>query len=298
MLLLTTLLNPIEWFRAYRFHRQNAKFDKSSYDLELYLYSKILTNDMLHYGYFEDTEVKPENISLKMLEDAQVHYAKNIIAQIKDENNLILDVGCGMGGLAKMLDDKGMKVEVLTPNKNQVEHISKKYPNLKRYHCKFENIATVNQYGTIINSESLQYISLKDAFDKVEKLLLPGGRWIIVDYFRTNETGINKSGHLLSTFRHKYESESWKIVYEQDITRNVVPTIAFVNMYAERFLQPLKHFAFEKLRFKKAWLYYLVRGFRENIDAKIKKERASIDPVMFIKEKKYMLFVLEKNLVH
>jgi hypothetical protein len=124
---------------------------------------------------------------------------------------------------------------------------------------------------------------------------MPGGRWIIVDYFRTNETGINKSGHLLSAFYQKCQTNNWRIVFEQDITKNVVPTIAFVNMYADRFLQPLKHFAFEKLRFKKAWLFYLVRGMREKIDAKIQKERASIDPVMFLNEKKYVLFVLERK---
>jgi len=296
MSLLYKLLNPIQWFKAYRFHQQNAKFDKSTYDLELYLYSKILKNDMLHYGYFEDTAVKPESISLQLLEDAQIRYAQNIIDQIKDNKNLILDVGCGMGGLASMMMDKRLSVEVLTPNKNQIDHISQKYPQLKRYHCKFEALETTSNYGTIINSESLQYIALDDAFALTEKMLLPGGRWIIVDYFRTKDSGINKSGHLLDTFYHKCQTNHWSIAYELDITRNVVPTIAFVNMYAERFLEPLKHFAFEKLRYKKAWIFYLVKDAMQSIDAKIKKERASIDPVMFVNEKKYILFVLERKL--
>ena len=29
------------------------------------LYAKIITNDMLHYGYFEDVDVNPETISIK-----------------------------------------------------------------------------------------------------------------------------------------------------------------------------------------------------------------------------------------
>lgn len=57
---ITPFINPIEWVRAYRFNKQNAKFDKSSYDLELYLYSKILNNNMLHWGYFEDIDVKAD----------------------------------------------------------------------------------------------------------------------------------------------------------------------------------------------------------------------------------------------
>jgi SAM-dependent methyltransferase len=287
--------NPVEWFRAYRFHKSNAKFDKSMYDLELFLYSKILRNNMLHYGYFDDPSINPDEISFKLLEDAQEKYAQNIIDQITDNSNLVLDVGCGMGGLAKMMHDKGLAVEVLTPNKNQIEHINKNQPYLTSHNCKFEKFETEKQYGTVINSESLQYIPLDMAFDKLNKILLPGGRWIIVDYFRLTADGVNKSSHLLSTFHQKVNDNGWKIVYEHDITANVLPMLQFINMYFERFLMPVKHFAYEKLRFKKGWLYYLTRKVRNYIDAKIEKERASIDPVKFTSEKKYILFVLEKN---
>lgn len=292
---ITPFFNPIEWFRAYKFHKANAKFDKSQYDLELFLYSKILKNNMLHYGYFEDPDIKPEDISLKMVEDAQENYANNIINQIKDDQNPVLDVGCGMGGLAQMMHDKGLTVEVLTPNKNQIEFINHNQPYLTSHNCRFEDYSGEGQFGTIINSESLQYIPLNQAFALVDKLLLPSGRWIIVDYFRTNDNGINKSSHLLEDFLKHVEGHNWNIVYEQDITANALPTLKFANMYLERFLNPVKHFAYEKLRYKKAWLYYLTGRLRESIEKKIVKEQASIDPNKFANEKKYILFVLEKK---
>ncbi len=288
-------INPVEWFKAYKFHKENSKFDKSQYDLELFLYSKILKNNMLHYGYFEDPNINPEDISLKMVEDAQENYANNIIAQIKDNDNEILDVGCGMGGLAKMMFNKGLKVEVLTPNKNQIEFIKHNQPSLTAHNCRFEDYKGEKQFGTVINSESLQYIPLKDAFQILDRVLLPGGRWIIVDYFRVNANGINKSSHLLESFQKHIIDNNWKIVYEQDITLNVLPTLKFANMYLERFLMPVKHFAYEKLRFKKAWLYYLTERLRGSIEKKIIKEQASIDPTKFTNEKKYILFVLEKK---
>lgn len=293
---LSPFFNPVQWVKAYRFHKQNSKFDKSSYDLELYLYSKILTNNMLHYGYFDDVDVKPETISFKQIEDAQVRYAENIINQIKDQNNPVLDVGCGMGGLGEMMHKTGLKnIEVLTPNKNQIEFIKKTYPYLTTHNCKFEDYpANDNKFGTVINSESLQYIKLDDAFDKVNKVLLPDGRWIIVDYFRLNTDGICKSAHMLDTFKAKVKEHGWQIVYEQDITLNVLPTLKYAYMYVERFLMPIKHFALEKLRYKKGWLYYLTGNFRDKIDSKIVKESASIDPQKFINEKKYILFVLER----
>lgn len=287
-------INPIAWYKAYQFSKENAKFDKSSYDLELYLYSKILSNNMLHYGYFDDVKIEPDEISIKEFEKAQVRYAELIINQIKDSENKILDVGCGMGGLSKMMVDKGLKVEDLTPNKNQITFINKTMPDVKTYNCKFEELNIDIKYGTIINSESLQYIPLQTAFEKVSNITTENPRWIITDYFRFNNDGINKSSHLLSEFIKAVETNGWKIIYEQDITPNILPTLKLINLYAERFLIPIKHFAFEKLRFKKPKLFFMTKDIREKLDAKLIKETAAINPEMFLKEKKYMMFVLEK----
>lgn len=290
-----SFLNPLEWIRAIIFSKNNSKFNKSTYDLELYLYSKILTNNMLHYGYFEDTLIETETISLKQLEDAQIKYAENIIEHIVDINNPILDVGCGTGGLSELIHQKNLYVESLTPNRNQIDFINKNFKHLTTHNCKFENFVPNKKYGTVINSESLQYISLDEAFENVEQMTLPNGRWIIVDYFRLNDEGINKSGHLIKSFREKLQESNWRIINEHDITLNVLPTLSFIYMYLDRLLFPIKHFAYEKFRYKSPKLYYMSGKLRKYIDNKIKKESASIDPELFIKEKVYMFYVLEKN---
>jgi cyclopropane fatty-acyl-phospholipid synthase-like methyltransferase len=292
---LTPFFNPVAWFKAWRFHKRNAAFDKSTYDLELHLYSKILNNNMLHWGYFENIQADPGDISLKQFEAAQQAYARNLLEQIADKKAPVLDVGCGMGGLAEMLRDHSIPVEVLTPNKNQISFISQKHPELCHHRCKFEDFEAVRHYGTIINSESLQYIKLEEAFNKVDSIILPKARWIITDYFRTEETTDNKGSHLLSDFKQKISEHGWNIVLEKDITANVLPTIAYVNLYIERFLLPLRHYAYEKLRYKQAWLFYLSERIRKSIDAKIDKERRSVDPALFVTQKRYMFFVLEKK---
>ncbi|MCF8429636.1 MAG: methyltransferase domain-containing protein [Bacteroidia bacterium] len=292
---ISTFLNPINWFKAYQYHKQNANYDKSSYDLELYLYSKILKNDMLHWGYFEDINIAPDAISVRDVEEAQMKYAENIMNLIDDKQGLVLDVGCGMGGLSAMLKQNGINVEALTPNVNQKTHIETKYKGLICHHAKFEDFKSEQKYNTIINSESLQYINLDIAIEHVDKFMDIGGRWIIVDYFRKNQDGINKSGHLEENFLSKIANKGWKITYEKDITLNVLPMSKFIYMYADRFLIPLKHFAFEKLRFKKAWLYYLTENLRSGIDKKMTKEFAAIDPEKFLREKKYAMYVVERN---
>ena len=289
------LINPVKWVKAYRLKKKDGQYDKSQSDLELNLYSKILKNDMLHYGYFEDTEIAPESITIKSVEDAQIKYAQNIVDLITDKKGLILDVGCGMGGLSAILTAQKYNVEALTPNRNQIRHIQNKYKTIPVHNCKFEDVSETKIYKTVINSESFQYINLEKGLIKINAITEPGAKWIITDYFRLHNDGINKSSHLLTDFISTIEKSNWKIVYQQDITPNILPMLRFLNIYVERFLFPIKNFAFEKLRYKQGFLYYLTQELREGIDGKIYKEVASIDPVKFENEKKYMIFALERK---
>ncbi len=295
MNILYPFLNPLQWIKAGRYAKQNTGYDKSNYDLELYLYSRMLTNNMLHYAYFDDIDTEPETISFEQFENAQLRYAENIIEHIEDKNNPVLDVGCGMGGLSELLSSRHYKVESLTPNKNQVDFIRSRAGHLVTHHCRYEQLKTEQRFGTIINAESLQYISLNEAFKKSDEIILSQGRWIIVDYFGLDNNGLNKKPHNLETFYQKARENNWNIAYEHDITLNILPTLTYINMYVNRFLLPVKHFAFEKLRYKRPRLFYLSGRLREYIDRKIEKEIKTVNPEVFRKERKYMLIVLEKG---
>ncbi len=292
---LKKLINPIELFKAYMFHKKGTNHIKSSEDLELMLYSRIIRNDMLHYGYFEDTKIEPDCISIHDLENAQMKYVDLIEEQILDRENNVLDVGCGMGGLSKTLHNKGIKVQSLTPDNNQKNHIRIKYPDLTVHHMKFEDFKTNERFGTVINSESLQYIDLNTAFNSVSKLLTKNGRWIVTDYFRINNDGINKSGHLHEDFLKSIDANGWTIVHQNDMTLNSLPTLKFAITFIDRFVKPLAMFSNDKLKHKVGWLFYLTQELREGLSSKSKKELAALDPDKFIKEKKYMMYVLEKK---
>ena len=121
--MLISLLNPIKLVKAFIYHKKKSKYVKSSNDLELHFYSKILKNDMLHFGYFDDPDIDPESISISQVEDAQIKYAEKIIEEIEQKDRPVLDVGCGMGGLSGLLLHDGFIVESLTPNNNQIKYI-------------------------------------------------------------------------------------------------------------------------------------------------------------------------------
>jgi len=288
-------LNPVKLTQAYLYNRKSCKYNKSADDLELKLYSKIFRNDMIHYGYFDDIDITPEFISIGLFENAQRRYAEIIVEQIKDKKCCVLDVGCGMGGLSYYLLNSGFMVEALTPNKNQSKYIERMDHTLQCHNCKFESFSTDTKFGTVINSESLQYIPLDDAFERVERIITPDGRWIVTDCFQIKDHAQRKSVHALELFYQKAKEHSWNIIYERDITLNVLPTLKMVNVYVDRFLIPLSDYAEEKLKYKKAWLYYLTEQTRNSITGKLKKQVSLIDPEIFIAEKKYMLFVLENH---
>ncbi len=295
MSFLRKVLNPLELYRAYRFHKNQKKHIKSSEDQELLFYSKIISNDMLHYGYFDDINIESKDISLNDLEKAQMRYVEKIMNQILDKNGKILDVGCGMGGLSKILFDNGYQIESLTPDNNQKDYINNKYKDLIVHHMKFEDFNTKENYGTVINSESLQYIDLNVAFKIIDKILDNNGRWIVTDYFRIADSGINQSGHMHQDFLDSVKRYGWKVVYEEDITLNALPTLKFAMNFIHRFVTPLAEFINEKIKYKQAWLYYYTNKLRYKMYEKSEKELAALDPDKFIKEKKYMFYVLERQ---
>jgi cyclopropane fatty-acyl-phospholipid synthase-like methyltransferase len=288
--------NPVKLLQAYHFHKKTGRYDRTVNDLELKLYSKILKNDMLHLGYFDDVDTAPEFISIGHLEQAQDRYAEIIAEHILDKDLPVLDVGCGMGGLSNFLLTKGINVEALTPDRNQIDYIERLEHGPVCHHSRFEDFRTENKYGTVINSESLQYLNLDKTFRKVDHIILPGGRWIITDVFRRHEESSNQSGHRIGDLLCRIKEHGWKIAYERDITPNILPTLKLLHMYVDRYLIPLSHYAEEKFTYKKAWLFYLTKNIRQAISVKSKKEILAIQPELFVAEKKYMLYVLKKEI--
>ena len=294
--LFSPFFNPVTLVQAYRFHKRTGRYNRTVNDLELKLYSKILENDMLHYGYFDDINIAPDDISIARLEQAQNRYAEIIAGQILDQVLPVLDVGCGMGGLSIFLLSKGIKAEALTPDRNQIHYIEKLNNGLICHHSRFEEFVSAKKFGTVINSESIQYMNLAMTFRNVDHLISPGGRWIITDVFRIGDKSSTKSGHRITDFLEKIKEHGWQIVYEKDITPHILPTLKLLHMYVNRYLVPLSQYAEEKFTYKKAWLFYLTGNIRQAIAVKSRKEIRAIQPDIFVAEKRYMLYVLQKGL--
>lgn len=289
------LLNPLRIFRALNFHRAQKKYSKSSHDHELRLFSEMLSNDMLHFGYFEDINIEPERISPYDIESAQIRYAEILIGHILDKSLPVLDIGCGIGGIANLILKHGFTVELISPNAGQLDYIKKKYPSFVTFNTRFEEFHSDKKYGTLLNAESFQYIDMPAAFTKANSIISPGGRWIISDYFPIKICEERQSHTRFEKFEQLAREHGWQVVYKEDITYHVLPTLKFANMYIARVVNPIIFYLEKKLLVKMAWLHHLTREIREKLLSKLAKEFSKVDPDIFLAEKRYIIIVMEKS---
>jgi cyclopropane fatty-acyl-phospholipid synthase-like methyltransferase len=290
------LLLPPHIFRVISLQRNRKKHDRAADDAQLKLYHDILPGDFLHYGYFEDPNIDPLDMSFRMIYEAQDNYGRKLTSLITDFENPVFDVGCGMGGLLGQMNALNLKAIGLTPDKNQIKHIRHKYPN-EVIHAKFEEL-DANQYqdffGTLITSESLQYLKLDLALPIIQKVLKRGGKWIACDYFKTGEQG-EKSGHNWKVFEEKLHQFGFKISFQEDITAHILPTIGYAHHWATKIGIPLKNYAVGKLKVKAPGFYYALEEAIPQIDKKIDKNVLTVNPEVFAANKRYILMVIERS---
>ncbi len=299
MSILTTILKrfiyPQHLARVIQLQRNRKKKDRVYDDAQLKLYAQLLPKDFLHYGYFEDPHINPHDISISHIYKAQEDYGWQIVNQLTDYNNPILDIGCGMGGLISLLHTKNKQVVALTPDKNQVKYVTKKYAGTTVLDCRFEDMpgGYDAHFGTVITSESLQYLQLDKALPLINKILKPGGKWIACDYFKKGEAG-EKSGHNWKLFCERLQQNGFTITYQRDITPHILPTIAYAHMWATQIGMPIKEFIEGKLEVKAPGIFYALQPALPEINAKIDKNIATINPIVFAAHKEYILMVIER----
>lgn len=270
---------------------------KAVADAQLKLYSEILPGDFLNYGFHDDPRIAPEDLSLHEIQRAQTRYGQLLIDQISDPHRPVLDAGCGMGGLLNLLLAQGFTPTALTPDQAQLWHIRSQHPEAELVEGKFESIPLAryrHHFGTVITSESFQYIRLPAGLATLKEVLAPGGRWILCDYFRTCDTR-RRSGHDWDAFNQALAREGWKVVSERDITANVLPTVGYIHMWGERLAAPLFELIVQRLARKQPALHHLLAEVIEEWRSFLLDQLRVVDPEIFRREKKYMLMVIERR---
>lgn len=294
---LLKIISPVHLWKAFTVSRSRKRVDRSVEDPQLKLYDTILKTDFLHYGYFENSQKEAAEISFNDIRRAQVKYAELILQQVPSDAEAVLDVGCGMGGLIGMLLKKKLNVTGITPDRVQIDYIANKYPQATLIKSKFQKMSAEsfgNTFDVVIHSESLQYMGLEKAITKVKTILKKKGRWVVVDYFRTAEA-VEHSGHYWDNFQQKLKYNGLKIIYSQDITENIRPTLDYIYMWGNEIGKPVFDFLAGKLAKKHPAKYYLLTDVLNSLADKMDKNLQTVNPDIFIKNKKYILLSIERD---
>jgi cyclopropane fatty-acyl-phospholipid synthase-like methyltransferase len=292
MSVLMRALNMPGWVSHWLKHRKNAGVWNPADDLELQLYQSIFGNNFLHYGYFANPPASGEEISLAQIKQAMDDYAQLLVARVQ-ANEHVLDVGCGTGGLLTKLKAKGVHAVGLTPNLRHADHIESFMPGQKVVRSGFE-AATPQLAGApfdaVINSESFQYIDLHQGMQNVRAMLKPGGRWLVIDYFRLTTSAKNKSGHMLAEFDAALKQHGFTVTEEVDVNENVLPCLAYAKTLVERVALPMVRFSSDKFFLSHPVADYIFKpALKTKLDG-IKMD--TLDAEVFRREKRYKLYVL------
>ncbi|HEY9633964.1 MAG TPA: class I SAM-dependent methyltransferase [Coleofasciculaceae cyanobacterium] len=199
-------------------------------------YQGLTGSSYLHYGYWEPLPTSSEDLTVAQLPAAQEAYTAKLLTFIPEGINTVLDVGCGIGGNAAYLIDRGFTVEGLAPDLFQEEKFINNTKGRALFHLsRFEDFQGTRTYDLILFSESSQYIAADDLAYGAARLLKGGGYLLLADMMRTDtkyHEGIFSNCHVTGELQAALMQAGFKLVKAEDISKSIAPTI---DLYVETF---------------------------------------------------------------
>ncbi|WP_455223065.1 methyltransferase domain-containing protein [Kaarinaea lacus] len=225
-----------------------AKYKMTEQELGIALGQQLLGLQDLHYGLWdEELELNLANLSI-----AQRRFASLIASELPDPSvneTHVLDVGCGTGYILALLTQKGYQVDAASPSHFLIEQVKQRLAELpdstsKVFETNFENFPEQiyqQYYDVILFNESFHHIPMQRAFNKVQKLLKPGGLIIISDTFLADEVTNNRNQdirHKLTDFYKYIEKSPFSLLRDDDLTQYIVPNIELLDDFLKNKLKP------------------------------------------------------------
>ena len=273
-----------------------------SIDHVLKLYSETIRSPFLHYGFWDEPKsVDLDSVNLQEIKDAQGRYIEHLSSFIPSNVKSILDVGCGIGGNADYLHNKGYHIETLSPDDFQRTVIDGKFKGeMKFHHCKFEKFDPQQKYDLILESESACYIKIDQGFEKARETLRDGGYLLASDYFVHHRDGTKnphlKSSHDMDKYLSSAAAYGFELIKEYDQTENTMPTLDYGKYFIERFINPSIEYGIysaKKNYPKTARIVGKLMG--PKFEAKM-DQMDLLDSGLFRKYRKYMIYLFQKFL--
>jgi len=227
----------------------------------------------LHYGLWQNDL----DVCVRNLPEAQRRYSDFLLSHIPDDVNRILDVGCGAGGIARELLERGYDVEGVSPSPLLTEEARQLAGDAFKIHqgC-FEDVCfgVDEKFDLVMFSESFQYINLYKGLEYAQRLLNPGGFILISDFFKRNAAGRSAigGGHEDEKFMALLQQSSLEVLKNKDITRETAPNFDLADQLDRELIFPTLRLAGYAFVQNHPWLAKVLRWkYRKKI-SKISKK--------------------------
>lgn len=207
-------------------------------DFELLFCTDVLRLRSLHYGYTDDPRGTIE--TLDGMRRAQARYTRTLLHWLPRDARRILDVGCGMGDVARAIAATGRRVTAISPDREHGRHFAKRVPRLDFENVRFEDFRTERRFDLILLCESNNYFDPAWALDRAAALLRPGGSLLISGMFkRRDHAGINSDMCFEREYVAAAAGRGFRVARRRDITREVSPTLVFAKRALHEWGMPL-----------------------------------------------------------
>lgn len=250
----------------------------------------------LHYGFWN----AGQSVTLENLPLAQQQHTDFIISHIPEGTRTVLDVGAGAGKVAERLLALGLEVDCVSPSPFLCDLVRKALPNkVEIFPCRYEDVKTPKRYDLILFSESFQYMDLSVVMKQSARLLNPGGRVLLCDFFRREGDELSPlgGGHKLPDFYAAVDKSGFTADVDLDITQETAPTMQVFGSILNQVAVPIRDLVSNFLSHRHP---YLIKYLKWQFKKRFKKlDRiyfsGNLNAATFAKFKNYRLIRLKAS---
>ncbi|MFC1767903.1 class I SAM-dependent methyltransferase [Candidatus Margulisiibacteriota bacterium] len=247
-----------------------------------------------------------DDLTLENFQKAQERYIDHLISFIPQDVKTILDVGCGVGGNAIKLKEKGYDVTSLSPDLYQQQLFKERTGgSIPFVLSRLEDFTPDKKYDMILMSESVQYIPIDSALAKARDILKDGGYILSSDYYRLENSRGAKVAHLPSFYLDDYlrfaKEFKFEKLKEDDISDRAMKTLYYGNMTYGNYIKPTLKAVLSFIEVYFPPVFWMIRVFfkmrikGEKVEQIIRNNIIPMKPEDFSKYMKYKIYLLKKQ---
>ncbi|MBI3951731.1 MAG: class I SAM-dependent methyltransferase [Acidobacteria bacterium] len=259
--------------------------------------------------YFDITKTKylqmgcwreGDELNVKNFVAAQERFADTLVGFIPEGVKSILDIGCGVGGNALKLKERGFQVQCISPS----THHEKLFKENTRgeipfYLTTFEDFRSPQKFDLALMSESVQFIALEAGFKNCREVLRDQGYLLTADFYKKEDVPEMKRVpcYRLDDYLPSAAQFGFQLLKEKDITAEALPTAIWSWRLFDEYVKPFIDEMPLIVQARHPWVYRAVRLYlkRRSPQQIVGLGGRSIRPDVFAKYATYRIFLFQKR---